>query len=144
MLFGTSIPTVPLPGTELTRRLKDQNRVYARDIIGWQYYDGNFPLFEPDEPMTAEQMHLCAKKIMGRLYRFKYMFLIALHTFSFPAIIFFLHNLRLGWQKWYRPWRNSLIRFGGWMILKKWNLAFRQNKFSQKLQSAHQHLLHAR
>jgi len=58
--------------------------------------------------------------------------------------LFFLHNLRLGWQKWYRPWRNSLIRFGGWMILKKWNLAFRQNKFSQKLQSAHQHLLHAR
>jgi radical SAM superfamily enzyme YgiQ (UPF0313 family) len=135
---------VPLPGTELSQRLARQNRIYPLDDIGWQYYDGNFPLFEPDEPLTAEQMHLCAKKIMGRLYRFKYMFLIVLHTFSFPAIIFFLHNFQLGWQKWYRPWRNSLIRFGGWMILKKWNLAFRQNKFSQKLQSAHQHLLHAR
>jgi len=135
---------VPLPGTELRQRLTQQNRIFPRQDIGWEYYDGNFPLFEPDKPLTAELMHSCSKKIMGRLYRFKYMFLIAVNTFSFPAIIFFLHNIQLGWQKWYRPWRNSLIRFGGWIILKKWNIAFRRNKFLQKLQNAHQHLVQAR
>ena len=135
---------VPLPGTELRQRLTQQNRIYPRQDIGWEYYDGNFPLFEPDKPLTAELMHSCSKKIMGRLYRFKYMFLIAVNTFSFPAIIFFLHNIQLGWQKWYRPWRNSLIRFGGWIILKKWTIAFRRNNFSQKLQNAHRHLIQAR
>ncbi|MFA5291821.1 MAG: radical SAM protein [Phycisphaerae bacterium] len=135
---------VPLPGTELRQRLSRQNRIYPRQDIGWEYYDGNFPLFEPDEPMTAEQIHTCAKKIMGRFYRFKYMFLIAVNTFSFPAIIFFLHNIQLGWQKWYRPWRNSLIRFGGWIVLKKWTTAFRRNNFLQKLQNAHKHLTQAR
>jgi anaerobic magnesium-protoporphyrin IX monomethyl ester cyclase len=135
---------VPLPGTELRYRLMQQKRIYPLEDIGWEYYDGNFPLFEPDEPMTSEQMHTCSKKIMGRLYRFKYMFLIAANTFLFPAIIFFLHNIQLGWQKWYRPWRNSLIRFGGWIILKKWTMAFRRNKFLQKLQTARQHLVQAR
>lgn len=135
---------VPLPGTELRYRLAQQNRIYPLEDIGWEYYDGNFPLFEPDEPMTSELMHTCAKRIMGRLYRFKYMFLIAVNTFSFPAIVFFLHNIQLGWQKWYRPWRNSLIRFGGWIVLKKWTIAFRRNKFLQKLQNAHQHLIQAR
>ncbi|MCX5633127.1 MAG: radical SAM protein [Phycisphaerae bacterium] len=134
---------VPLPGTELRHRLARQNRIYQRQHIGWEYYDGNFPLFEPDKPLTSEQVHTCAKKIMGRLYRFKYMFLIVVNIFSFPALIFFFHNIRLGWQKWYRPWRNSLMRFGGWITLKKWNIAFKRNKFPQKLQIARQHLIQA-
>ncbi|MGB8225270.1 MAG: radical SAM protein [Sedimentisphaerales bacterium] len=134
---------VPLPGTELRRRLARQNRIYHRQYIGWEYYDGNFPLFEPDKPLTAEQVHTCAKKIMGRFYRFKYMFLIAVNIFSFPAMIFFFNNIHLGWQKWYRPWRNSLIRFGGWITLKKWNIAFKRNKFPQKLQTAQQYLAQA-
>ncbi len=135
---------VPMPGTELRQRLAKQNRIYPLEDIGWEYYDGNFPLFEPDKPMTSEQMHTCSKKIMGRLYRFKYMFLIAVNIFSFPALIFFLHNIQLGWQKWYRMWRNSLIRFGGWIILKKWTIAFRHNKFLQKLQIARRNLIQTR
>jgi hypothetical protein len=89
-------------------------------------------------------MHSCSKKIMGKLYRFKNMFLIAFNIFSFPTMIFFLHNIQLGWQRWYRKWRNSLIRFGGWMIYKKWKVAFRQNNFLQKLQTARHHLIQPR
>ena len=131
---------VPLPGTQLRQRLAQQNRIYPRQDIGWEYYDGNFPLFEPDKPLTSEQIETCAKKIMGRFYHFKCMFLIVVNIFSFPALIFFIHNIPLGWRKWYRPWRNYLVRFGGWIILKKWNIAFRRNGFSQKLHSAHAHL----
>jgi radical SAM superfamily enzyme YgiQ (UPF0313 family) len=131
---------VPLPGTELTQRLKKQNRIYPTEDVGWEYYDGNFPLFEPDEPMTAEQMHASIRKIMGKFYQFKYMFIIVLHILSFPALIFFLHNIKSNWKRWYQPWRNALIRFGGWITMREWSAAFVKDKFSQKLEKAKEHL----
>lgn len=124
---------VPLPGTELRRRLERQNRIYPIEVLGWQYYDGSFPLFEPDEPMSAEEMQNSARNIMARFYRFNYMFLIALNIFSFPGIIFFLHNLRLGWSRWYRSWRNYLIRFGGWITIRRWTSEFKKDDFLKKL-----------
>jgi len=131
---------VPLPGTELRGRLARENRIYPLEDIGWEYYDGNFPLFEPDKPITAEELQFSVRKIMGRFYQFKYMFMIGLHVFSFPAMFFFLHNIKIGWRKWYRPWRNNLIRFGGWVIMKGWISEFKKGKFSQKLKTAERHL----
>ncbi|MFA6217774.1 MAG: radical SAM protein [Candidatus Omnitrophota bacterium] len=133
------LPT-PLPGTELRHRLGDQNRLYSFQDVGWEYYDGNFPLFEPDEPMTAEEMQFSNRKIMGRFYHFKYVFMIALNIVSFPALVFFLHNIKLGWQKWYRPWRNDLIRFGGWIVMKRWATQFKKDAFLERLQKAKKHL----
>ena len=63
---------VPLPGTGLRRRLEEQNRIYALQDVGWEYYDGNFPLFEPDEPMTAQEIQAAGKQIMSRVYRFRH------------------------------------------------------------------------
>ncbi len=131
---------VPLPGTELRNRLVRQNRVYPTKHVGWEYYDGNFPLFEPDEPMSAEEMQASVKKIMGKFYQFKYMFMIALNVFSFPTLIFFLHNIKSGWKKWYRPWRNYLIRFGGWITLRGWISQYKKDNFLQKLRMAKTHL----
>jgi radical SAM superfamily enzyme YgiQ (UPF0313 family) len=133
------LPT-PLPGTELRCRLAMQNRLYPLKDIGWEYYDGNFPLFEPDEPMTAEEMQDSIRKIMGKFYQFKYMFMLGLHIFSFPALVFFLHNIRVGWRKWYRPWRNDLARFGGWIIMKRWASQFKKDAFLERLQKAKEHL----
>ena len=131
---------VPLPGTKLRHRLEEQNRIYPLQDIGWEYYDGSFPLFEPDEPLTSEEIHGAAKRIMGKFYQFKYIFLVALNIFSFLALIFFLHNIRLGWKKWYRSWRNYLIRFGGWITLRRWTSEFKKDKFWQKRQTAREHL----
>ena len=131
---------VPLPGTELRHRLLRQNRVYATKDVGWEYYDGNFPLFEPDEPMTAEELQLSTHKIMSKFYEFKYMFLVGLQVFSLPALVFFLHNIKAGWRRWYRPWRNNLTRFGGWLILKGWTTEFKKGIFAQKLKKAKEHL----
>ena len=133
------LPT-PLPGTEFRHRLAMQNRLYSIQDIGWEYYDGNFPLFEPDAPMTAEEMQSSIRKIMGKFYQFQYMFMVILNIISFPALIFFLHNIRLGWNKWYRPWRNDLIRFGGWIIMKKWASHFKKDKFSEVLENAKKRL----
>lgn len=131
---------VPLPGTELRHRLKKQNRIYATEDVGWEYYDGNFPLFEPDPPMSAEEMQVSSKKIMGKFYQFKYMFIIGLNIFSFPGLLFYLHNIKSGWRRWYRPWRNSLYRFAGWVTFRKWLTEFRKDKFSQRLKKAKEHL----
>lgn len=131
---------VPLPGTRLRQRLQEQNRIYPVTDVGWEYYDGNFPLFEPDEPLSAEEMQSSMKKIMGKFYQFKYMFLVGIKIFSFPGVIFFFHNIRTGWKKWYRRWRNYLIRFGGWITLKKWTSQFRKDNFLYKLHKAQEHL----
>ncbi|MFH0771175.1 MAG: radical SAM protein [Candidatus Omnitrophota bacterium] len=131
---------VPLPGTELRERLKKQNRIYPVEDVGWEYYDGNFPLFEPDGPMTTEEMQGAVKKIMGRFYEFKNLFMIGLNIFFFPAIIFFLHNIEAGWKRWYRSWRNYLIRFGGWLTMKEWLARYKKDSFSEKLQNAKKHL----
>ena len=133
---------VPLPGTELRDRLQRQKRIYQCDDIGWEYYDGSFPLFEPDEPLKSEEIQQNVRKIMGRFYRFGYMFLVPLNIISFTSLVFFFHNLRSGFRRWYRPWRNNLIRFGGWTILRRWTVAFRSDAFLQKLQNARQHLSH--
>ncbi len=127
---------VPLPGTELRHRLERQNRIYPTEDVGWEYYDGNFPVFKPDEPVSAEEMLASIRKIMGKFYQFKYMFMIGLSIFSFPALILFLHDIRSAWGQWYRPWRNSLLRFGGWITMKKWASEFKKDTFSQKLQKA--------
>ena len=127
---------VPLPGTELTRRLEDAGRLFPRDCIGWEYYDGNFPLFEPDDPLTTQDMQAGIGRIMGRFYRFRYMFAIAGNVLVFPAMIFSLWNIRFGWRKWYRGWRNNILRFGGWLVLHHWRTDFKKGVFSEKLSRA--------
>ncbi|MCX7804451.1 MAG: B12-binding domain-containing radical SAM protein [Planctomycetota bacterium] len=127
---------VPLPGTELRQRLQAEGRIFPKESVGWEYYDGNFPLFKPDEPLTARDLSLAHRKLMGWFYRFRYMFLIGLNVLSFPFIVFFLHNLRLGWGLWYRAWHDSLVRFGGWLLMRRWERAYRDGGFARKLAEA--------
>ncbi len=124
---------VPLPGTELRRRLAGQNRVYSTRHVGWEYYDGNFPLFEPDAPLTAEELQASIRRIMGRFYRFTHVFSVGLNVLSFPGIVLHLHNLRAGWQRWSHRWWNSLVGVAGWRIIRKWTERFRKGSFTQKL-----------
>lgn len=135
---------VPLPGTALRRRLEEQNRIYPKQDVGWEYYDGNFPLFEPDAPLTAEEVQRAAKRIMGRVYRFRYMFLVVASILSFPTLVFSLGNLRRGWQKWYRRWASRVIRFGGWITIRRWTADFRKGDFLQRLHAARGRLSLAR
>jgi radical SAM superfamily enzyme YgiQ (UPF0313 family) len=128
---------VPLPGTELRERLEKEDRVYPIQDVGWEYYDGNFMLFEPDSPVTAEELQASIKKIMGKFYRFRYMFMIALNIFMFPGLIFFFKH---GWKKWRHLWRNNRRRFGGWLVMRGWLAAFRKNKFMEKIQKAKQRI----
>ncbi len=129
---------IPLPGTELADRLGAQNRIFPHDCVGWEYYDGNFPLFSPDKPLTPKGMQSAIRKIMGRFYRFRAMFAIGINVLTFPAIIFSHFNIKIGWRKWYRLWRNNILRFGGWIIIRRWTSDFKRSAFSSKLKRAEQ------
>jgi radical SAM superfamily enzyme YgiQ (UPF0313 family) len=131
---------VPLPGTALRHRLEEQNRIYALQDVGWEYYDGNFPLFEPDQPVTAQEIQEAGKQIMSRVYRFRHALFVVANILLFPSIAFYLHNLRLGWGRWYRSWRTNLIRFGGWITMRKWSADFGRGDFLRKLQAARERL----
>jgi radical SAM superfamily enzyme YgiQ (UPF0313 family) len=127
---------VPLPGTALTERLASAGRIFPRACIGWEYYDGNFPLFVPDAPLTPESMQLAIRRIMGRFYRFRHVFAIGRNVLIFPTMLFSLWNIRFGWRKWHRAWRNDIVRFGGWLILRQWLSHFRRGPFTEKLERA--------
>jgi radical SAM superfamily enzyme YgiQ (UPF0313 family) len=125
---------VPLPGTELTKRLDDDGRIFSKEIIDWKYYDGNFPLFTPDYPLTAEDMHLANKALMSRFYQFRYVFSIGLDFLLFPMILFPFFNVKDGWRKWYHSWRNNVWRFIGWNILRKWTSHRSRDNFAARLE----------
>lgn len=133
---------VPLPGTELTRRLRQDNRIYSTKYIGLEYYDGNFCLIEPDPPMTAEDMQTSIRRIMGRFYRPDRMFSVGLDILSFPALVFQLHQLKAGWQKWSRRWWRNIYRTGGWLTLRQWIALFNKDTFLSKLAEARRQLRH--
>ena len=64
------------------------------------------------------------------------MFLVAASILSFPTLLFSLHNLRAGWRKWYRRWESRIIRFGGWITIRKWTSDFKKSDFLQRLRIA--------
>lgn len=127
---------IPLPGTEFRQRLKAQKRIYPLEYVGWQYYDGNFPIFEPQSPLTPQELQEAIKKIMGKFYRFRNMFLMGFNIITFTGMIFYLHNIKAGWRIWYRNWRNHFVRFLGWLTIRGWKRAFKKDNFPAKLDRA--------
>jgi hypothetical protein len=127
---------IPLPGTELTARLRKQGRIFSTDTVGLEYYDGNFPLIQPDDPMTPEDMQAAAHKIMRGFYSPRHLLVTAANVLAFPAIVLWLHNIGVGWQRWYRRWARGLYRSGGWLLLRKWTAQFRKDGFLEKLSEA--------
>ena len=131
---------LPLPGTELTRRLRADNRIYPTEYVGLEYYDGNFPIFQPDEPLTPEGMQTATQKIMGRFYRPRSMISVGFHILSFPVVAFYFHRIKSGWRRWDRRWWRNLYRTGGWLTLRKWTAAFKKDGFLNKLAMAKKQL----
>ncbi len=133
---------VPLPGTDLTRRLKSEGRLYH---LGYQYYDGQFLLFEPDKGIDAKELQHSVITLMSGFYRPRYLLgLINAIIIHFPVIIFpriaTLITFRAryivqGFRSWYhRYFRNNAIRFGGSFLVRQWKSYFRQSDFMSQLE----------
>jgi len=142
------VQTIPLPGTELRDRLAKEGRLYPLDRIGWEYYDGQFPLFKPDNGVSPEIMQQAVfKEIMGNFYRFHSFWNITTNIlFHFPRLVFasaltiitfrvkYIINAFLIWKKKY--FRNYILRFGGYILLKNWIKNLKAGKFLEKLNRA--------
>ncbi len=124
---------VPLPGTELTERLGRDGRIYPTSEIGLEYYDGNFPVFEPDSPLTPEEMHQGLRRIMGRFYSPRNLLSIALNVLTYPWIAPWLSGRSRGRARWSRRWWMNIYRAGGWLTLRMWTAALKREPFARKL-----------
>lgn len=75
---------VPIPGTDLRDRLEQEGRVFPLSEIGWKYYDGQFPLFMPNN-CTPEELQASAKSILSGFYGLRHFFRsLADLIFHFP------------------------------------------------------------
>ncbi|TFG65390.1 MAG: hypothetical protein E4H36_00080 [Spirochaetales bacterium] len=135
---------VPLPGTALRDRLVLQDRVFPVDAVGYEYYDGQYPLFEPDDGISPDELRRAALAIMFSTYNLNSMFRMLLNVFVyFPRVILvsllsiFTFRIKriiqafLDWKKRYI--RNPFIRFAGYLILKNWLKDFKKDKISAYL-----------
>ena len=143
---------VPLPGTELKARLEAEGRLYPLDQIGWEYYDGQFPLFEPDDGVSPSEVQTAMRKIMARFYSFSAVWRLAGNiVFGFPLVLFpalfTLVTLRVNyltgafflWKK--KFFRNNLLRFGGYIVIKNWVRQFSGSDFMERLGKAREKTL---
>ena len=131
---------IPIIGTKLHERLEAENRIFSTEQIGLEYYDGNFPISQPDAPLTPESIQASAQKIMGYLYRPTAVFRMGVNLLAFPTLLFRLHRIGEGWQEWYRRWLTNLYRAGGWVVQRQWTAAFREDEFLQRLEWAKRQL----
>ena len=138
---------IPLPGTELRRRLENESRIFPLEEIGWEYYDGQFPLYEPDDDVTPDELQEAVKNIMSRIYcSWRLGEIIINVLFHFPRMVIlssisilsfrvkYIIRAFLRWKK--RYFRNPSVRFGGYIILKNWLKNFKKDKFLKSLNRA--------
>ena len=142
---------VPLPGTKLRARLELDRRIYPLEQIGWEYYDGQFALFEPDNGANPEELQAAAKIIMSYCYNLRHFFHVAFALIiGFPSIVFpsvltlatlKVRHIKSAFRLWRRYfWRTQKIRFLGHFVIKGWLAKFKRSDFPLKLQQARQKL----
>lgn len=135
---------IPFAGTGLRRRLELANRVFPLSRIGWEYYDGQFPLFEPDDGSTPEENMRAVVKIMGTFYNVRNLWRVVVSVlFHFPRmfilplltlVTFRVNFLIRAFRRWNHDYfRNNILRFGGAFIVKKWKRHLKEDGFLDKL-----------
>jgi len=127
---------VPIPGSDLRVRLEKDGRVLPSKEIGWEYYDGNFPIIVPDEPLTPDSMHASIQQLMSGFYGFRRLIGVTLHILRFPFAMLPLVNIKASFRRWYRSWFNDVVGSAGYFIVRNWKRAFRDGPFRDKLSRA--------
>lgn len=123
--------TTPIPGTDLYERLEKQGRLYPRELVGWENYDGGHLCFVPDPPMIASEVQHSSIEIMKWFYSYWNFWKIPGLIFAFPFLVPF------SFSRWRRLWRNSIWGCGGHLIVKKWLKAHKKSQWLERLNLAH-------
>lgn len=139
---------VPLPGTGLREKLIRDGRLLDLD---WEYYDGQFPLFAPNDGSEPEELQQAVGEIMSEFYSFHHLWQLIIGAIvRFPLIVFpaslTLLTLRVkyltaSFRYWRREhWRDQAIKFAGHFIVRNWFKKFRQGDFLAQLETAKKRL----
>ncbi len=122
---------IPIVGTDLRLRMEREGKLFPLEIVPWSKYDGNYVCYRPDE-MTLGELQELPIKIMRRFYDPISFVRIPLKTVFFP----FDYLIR-GWRRWYRGWRNDILKFGGYLLIKRWLRHYGRQSFLKKLRKFH-------
>ncbi len=118
----------PVVGSDLRVRLEKERRIFPLDLVPWSKYDGNFPCFAPDN-MSLREFQEIPMKIMSGFYNLSSFIRIPLRTISLP-IDYFIR----GWNSWYRDWSRDVMKYGGHLLLQRWQKKQKSDKFIRRLE----------
>jgi radical SAM superfamily enzyme YgiQ (UPF0313 family) len=111
----------PLPGTAMTARLVAAGRMFPLESVGFEYYDGNYPVFRPDQPFTVASFRAATQEIVDDFYHWWSLLAVLRNLLTYPLMMGPLRHTRYGRRRWERLWRRDLLRAGGWLQIR-WRL----------------------
>ncbi|MCE7883181.1 MAG: radical SAM protein [Actinobacteria bacterium ATB1] len=128
----------PLPGTEDRAYLEEEDRIYP---LGWEYYDGTWLVFEPDEGTDPLELQTEAIRLMRRFYGLR-------GVWRIPVVALLTHLARIaavtislpvawptvGWRRWFRAWRDAKRQFQGHLVVGAWLRNFEKSGFGARLE----------
>lgn len=119
---------IPAAGTDLRLRMERERKLFPLETVPWSKYDGSYICYQPND-MTLREFQELPTKIMRWFYSPLSFVRIPLKTLIFP-----LDYLLRGWQRWYRGWRNDIIKYGGHLLVKGWLKHYERQSFLKNLE----------
>ncbi len=119
---------IPLVGTDLRRRLEKEGRIFPLELVPWRYYDGSYVCFQPNN-MTLREFQEIPIKLMKWFYNPLSFIKIPLKTIVFPVDYFIR-----GWECWHRQWYRDIVKYGGHLLIQRWQKRQRGNEFLKRLE----------
>ncbi len=156
------VKPVPLPGTILAKKLKEENRLFPLELVDYTKYDGNWLCFEPDEGIDPKEFMEETERILMKFYSFgslsRLLYQVPLYPMELtcrvlnkmlpqltnPSKRANIRNLSTFIQKSFtdarreshRKFRNAKMRFGGRVVLEKWKRDFKKERFLETIDKA--------
>ncbi|MFQ5862427.1 MAG: B12-binding domain-containing radical SAM protein [Candidatus Brocadiales bacterium] len=156
------VKPVPLPGTILSKKLKEENRLFPLGVVDYSKYDGNWLCFEPDAGIDPRELMYETERLLRRFYSFgslsKLFYQVPLYPMELTYRVlsgllprltnpterdnirslnaFIRKSFEEGKREADRKFRNARLRLGGRIIFEKWKRDFRKEGFLDTVENA--------
>ncbi len=156
------VKPVPLPGTILSNKLKEENRLFPIELVDYSKYDGNWVCFEPDADVDAREFMYETERLVRKFYSYgslsKILYQLPFYPMELTCRVFNrmlplltnpedrynIRNLGAILQKSFadgkrecdRKYRNAKLRLGGRIILQQWRKDCRKEEFLSTIDKA--------
>jgi len=83
---------VPLPGSELRRKLAEEGRLFPVEMVGWDKYDGAFLCYKPEEGINVYDLQNLPRVLMKKRYLGNFMY----RTLNYGNWVNWAYNFSVG------------------------------------------------